>query len=431
MEILRHRRRQPNSLLDSTQAAASYCQNTFRPYLGWRLNALESLGCYAAVAACALGVLGIEDNSRYATVRAVDGLVILGVLLTACGSLAYAEYVDRQAHKATPRFLAERCRERHATDIEQRRDRHEPPGPLLPKKKNDSYDDLATAIESAAQKIDRFERRLENRARHAARDVLTDGDYQDLPADVLRDIGALQAASDALNARAFYLACHDPERTNDDLERYVQVARRIEYLISDASFTSSFSASPGARFWRKWSREKGIIDFVAMLEDRERTVVFGFLVRLQRFLADEKKSTALHSLVSARDRPSILYYLLVAPAEEHADCVQLLRDVVHTCRTVELSAVDRALVVPREVHGTKTPQEALENGLRVWHARRTKSVEALLGEGGLETAQRFVNIEDDCLRASSAVIGGTAWPARSTTTPSKRVRFEERRRHGA
>ena len=64
-------------------------------------------------------------------------------------------------------------------------------------------------------------------------------------------------------------------------------------------------------------------------------------------------------------------------------------------------------------------------------ARRTKSVEALLGEGGLETAQRFVNIEDDCLRASSAVIGGTASPARSTTTPSKRVRFEERRRHGA
>ncbi len=229
-------------------AAASYCQNTFRPYLGWRLNALESLGCYAAVAACALGVLGIEDNSRYATARAVDGLVILGVLLTASCSLAYAEYVDRQSRKATPRFLAERCRERHTTDIEQRRDKHEPPGPLLPKK-NNSCDDLATAIESAAQKVDRFERRLENRARHAARDVLTDGDYEDLPADVLRDIGALQAASDALNARAFYLACHDPERTNDDLERYVQVARRIEYLISDASFTSSFSASPGARFW--------------------------------------------------------------------------------------------------------------------------------------------------------------------------------------
>ena len=40
-----------------------YRQNTFRPYLGWRLNALESLGCYAAVAACALGVLGIEGNS--------------------------------------------------------------------------------------------------------------------------------------------------------------------------------------------------------------------------------------------------------------------------------------------------------------------------------------------------------------------------------
>ena len=35
-----------------------------------------------------------------------------------------------------------------------------------------------------------LERRLENRARHAASDVLTDGDYEDLPADVLRDIGA-------------------------------------------------------------------------------------------------------------------------------------------------------------------------------------------------------------------------------------------------
>ena len=176
---------------------------------------------------------------------------------------------------------------------------------------------------------------------------------------------------------------------------------------------------PGARFWRKWSREKGIIDFVAMLEDRERTVVFGFLVRLQSFLADDKKSTALHSLVSARDRPSILYYLLVAPAQEHADCVQLLRDVVQTCRTVELSAVDRALVVPREVHGTKTPQEALEKGLRVWHARRTKSVEDSLGRGrpGDRATVREHRGRLRCARRRR-VIGGTSSPARSTTTPS-------------
>ena len=183
--------------------------------------------------------------------------------------------------------------------------------------------------------------------------MLTDGDYEDLPADVLRDIGALQAASDALNARAFYLACHDPGknkrrprevRASGEEDRIPHLGRIFYLIILGLS---------RVRFWRKWSREKGIIDFVAMLEDRERTVVFGFLVRLQRFLADDKKSTALHSLVSARDRPSILYYLLVAPAQEHAECVQLLRDVVRTCRTVELSAVDRALVVPREVHGTK------------------------------------------------------------------------------
>ena len=204
---------------------------------------MESLGCYAAVAACALGVLGIDDH----TLAIRDGarfrwLDYLGVLLAASCSLAYAELVDRQSRKATPRFLAWRCSERHTTDIEQRRDKHEPPGPLLPKK-NNSYDDLATAIESAAQKVDRFERRLENRARHAARDVLTDGDYEDLPADVLRDIGALQAASDALNARAFTSRA-TIQKNKRRPRRGVQVARRIEYLISDASFTSSFSASP-------------------------------------------------------------------------------------------------------------------------------------------------------------------------------------------
>ena len=44
------------------------------------------------MAACALGVLGIEDNARYATVRAVDGLVILGVLLTASGHAKLTDF---------------------------------------------------------------------------------------------------------------------------------------------------------------------------------------------------------------------------------------------------------------------------------------------------------------------------------------------------
>ena len=119
----------------------------------------------------------------------------------------------------------------------------------------------------------------------------------------------------------------------------MQVARRIEYLISGRFLHVIILGLPGARFWRKWSREKGIIDFVAMLEDkRADRGVWLSRQAAKRFLADDKKSTALHSLVSARDRPSILYYLLVAPAQEHADCVQLLRDVVQTCRTVELFA---------------------------------------------------------------------------------------------
>ena len=39
--------------------------------------------------------------------------------------------------------------------------------------------------------------------------------------------------------------------------------------------------------------------------------------------------------------------------------------------------MDRALVVPRGPW-TQNPQETLERGMKVWHARRTKSVEALL-----------------------------------------------------
>ena len=107
-----------------------------------------------------------------------------------------------------------------------------------------------------------------------------------------------------------------PSRARACVEINQCVGRHDATIQHDFHTGAGFGAS---------GREKGIIDFVAMLEDRERTVVFGFLVRLQRFLADDKKSTALRLAVSARDRPSILYYLLVLLAAEHADCVQLLR----------------------------------------------------------------------------------------------------------
>ena len=77
-------------------------------------------------------------------------------------------------------------------------------------------------------------------------------------------------------------------------------------------------------------------------------------------------------------------------------------------------------MVPREVHGTHTPQESIREGPEGLARAADEVRGSSLGEGGLETAQRFVNIEDDESEASSAVIGGTASPARSTTTPSKR-----------
>ena len=338
--------------------------------------------------------------------------------------------------------------------------------------------------------------RLVAGARHAARNALTAGDFEDLPTDVLRDIGALQGLCDALHPRAFQLGVLDPNRTNDDLGNYVAVARALEYVLSDASFTSKFSAAPASRFWRDLARDHvGVLDFVATLDERERVVVFGFLVRLQRFLASDEDA-ALHALVPAAervsrppvlirasrgrresakmnrngaraaengrsqvveaDRASLLYYLLAAPEDEHAACVELLKDVVSTCRTYALSAVDRALVVrrpsgfvratvpsrgrapaanvngrpgfataptnnhgnrsfaerrasqvPRAIHGDRAPQRVIDAAKKRWRAaRRGRSVDDLLHEGGLDTAARFLAIEDRCLEQSLAIVEG-------------------------
>ena len=138
------------------------------------------------------------------------------------------------------------------------------------------------------------------------------------------------------------------------------MARRIEYLISDASFTSSFSAPPGCKILAEMVAGEGHHRFCRDARRPRadcRVWLLGKACSASWQMTRSRRHCTRSSL--ARDRPSILYYLLVAPAHEHAECVQLLRDVVHTCRTVELSAVDRALAVPREVHGTKTPRKPL------------------------------------------------------------------------
>ena len=121
----------------------------------WRLTP----GSFGATsrAACA------PASSASKTTAIRDGRVDGRLFSASCWVLLFSLRGVADASSGRPPFLAERCRERHTTDIEQRRDKQSR-RPFLPKKKNNSHD-LATAIESAAQRVDRFERRLERAAR--------------------------------------------------------------------------------------------------------------------------------------------------------------------------------------------------------------------------------------------------------------------------
>ena len=136
------------------------------------------------------------------------------------------------------------------------------------------------------------------------------------------------------------------------LGRFVRVAEDMRFLVSDVSFTSSYSADPISHFWRNLSSQnKGIIDFVAKLKEAERIVFFGVLVRLQRYLADPAPSnSAMHDLVQDEDRSSVLYYLLGAKEARFEDCVALLRDLVGACASHHHTWFDELVFLPKSVH---------------------------------------------------------------------------------
>ena len=145
----------------------------------------------------------------------------------------------------------------------------------------------------------------------------------DLPYRTQQGIEAMQEVLQTFNTTVFQMTIDSVERTNEDLEKFVRVAEDMRFLVSDVSFTSSYSADPISHFWRNLSSQnKGIIDFVAKLKEAERLVFFGVLVRLQRYLADPAPSkSAMHDLVQDEDRSSVLYYLLGAKEARFEDCV--------------------------------------------------------------------------------------------------------------
>jgi len=72
------------------------------------------------------------------------------------------------------------------------------------------------------------------------------------------------------------------------------------------------------------------MDFVFTLEVHERTIFFGILCRLQKYVsraAAEPRLRRSHELVSVEDRPSMLYYLCACTADQYAGLVRLFREV--------------------------------------------------------------------------------------------------------
>lgn len=117
------------------------------------------------------------------------------------------------------------------------------------------------------------------------------------------------------------------------VKRMTAVAEQCKYILSDVSCTSVYSADDRSMYWNNISRHfPGIIDFVTTLEPSERTIFFGIMCRLQRYVASAKhediRKRRYYDVVNIEDRPSMLYYLCACSGDQFAEVSRLLGDVV-------------------------------------------------------------------------------------------------------
>ncbi|KAH8075941.1 hypothetical protein JL720_10400 [Aureococcus anophagefferens] len=116
---------------------------------------------------------------------------------------------------------------------------------------------------------------------------------------------------------------------------------------------AAYSADSRAVFWRKLAQEfPGMIDFcMTELSQVERTVYFGALLRMERYMQRPVRAQALHYLVEDQDRSSVLYYILAAEEHRVVDLRFCMQSILRSCRYSKRRVVagKHAMLVPRPV----------------------------------------------------------------------------------
>ncbi|KAH8073422.1 hypothetical protein JL721_2714 [Aureococcus anophagefferens] len=151
----------------------------------------------------------------------------------------------------------------------------------------------------------------------------------------------------------FHVWATDARRDAGDYERFAAVAADLKPYVANDSPTSSYSADSRAVFWRKLAQEfPGMIDFcMTELSQVERTVYFGALLRMERYMQRPVRAQALHYLVEDQDRSSVLYYILAAEEHRVVDLRFCMQSILRSCRHSKRRVVagKHAMLVPRPV----------------------------------------------------------------------------------
>ena len=151
----------------------------------------------------------------------------------------------------------------------------------------------------------------------------------------------------------FHVWATDARRDAGDYERFAAVAADLKPYVANDSPTSSYSADSRAVFWRKLAQEfPGMIDFcMTELSQVERTVYFGALLRMERYMQRPVRAQALHYLVEDQDRSSVLYYILAAEEHRVVDLRFCMQSILRSCRHGKRRVVAgrHAMLVPRPV----------------------------------------------------------------------------------
>ncbi|KAJ8604445.1 hypothetical protein CTAYLR_000904 [Chrysophaeum taylorii] len=184
-------------------------------------------------------------------------------------------------------------------------------------------------------------------------------------------IRALDGLSRAVEPCCMWAWCNDLSSQSEENKELVRhVARASETILHASSPLSQYSADHKAEFWRSLTENyRGIVGFAAnTLTYSERVVVFGVLVKLQRFLANiTLDELAMDDIVAESNRSSVLYCLMSAQAGDDSLAV-FLRDALDAKRRAAPPVfIERTILLPASIRSHivkhQSEREELPRGL--------------------------------------------------------------------